>query len=129
MIKTMEVSKEDMVYAFASTKQQSLSIAWYELQTSRITASVPHDTLHSNMTYPSKSLILCICKEPNLKQVNVSSPKRGSEKESVVLEDLPIFLTSSHKEFQSEKCGLLCKDFPLIGGSPDGTFSCQCHDK
>ena len=128
--KTMEVSKEDVAYAFASTKQQSLSIAWHELRTGRITASVAHDVLHTNMTYPSRSLILRICKEPSLKQLNVLSLKWGSEKESVALEELGIFLSSSHKEFQIEKCGLLlCEDFPLIGASPDGTFSCQCHDQ
>ena len=82
------------------------------------------------MTFPSKSLILRICKEPSLKQSNVSSLKLGSERESVALEELGIFLSSSHKELQIEKCGLLlCEDFSLIGASPDCTFSCQCYDQ
>ena len=125
----IEVSAATIDYIYNVTKKQSKSTIWHEMRTGRITASVAHDVLHTNMENPSKSLILRICQESKLKTTKVPSLRWGIDHEKVALEEYKLLLSTEHTHYEIKDCGLrLCLELPFIGASPDGIFMCTCHD-
>ena len=56
------ISEEDNDFIERSTRAQANTLAWHTIRVGRITASLAHNVLHTNMDRPSKSLILKICK-------------------------------------------------------------------
>ena len=64
----MKVIKDDIAFIEHATLDQSDSVAWRQVRTGRITASIAFDVLHTNQERPSKSLILKICLPASLSQ-------------------------------------------------------------
>ena len=61
MIYHQIITEDDRNFIEKSTRSQSDSLVWHQLRTGRITSSVAHQVLHTDMNNPSKSLILKIC--------------------------------------------------------------------
>lgn len=53
-----EISEEDKEFIERSTREQGNSLLWYSIRVGRITASVAHSVLHTNMDSPSASVLL-----------------------------------------------------------------------
>ena len=51
------ITEDDRNFIEKSTRSQSDSLVWHQLRTGRITSSVAHQVLHTDMNNPSKSLI------------------------------------------------------------------------
>ena len=127
-INGLTISASTVEYICNITRKQSKSPIWHEMRTGRITASIAHEVLHTNMERPSTSLILRICKESEMKASKVPSLRWGIDNEKVALKEYDIILSTEHTQYEVKDCGLrLCREFPFIGASPDGIFSCICH--
>ncbi len=123
----MKLSDEDISYIYDATKKQSNCLAWYEVRIGRLTASIAHDVLHTNMENPSRSLLRKICNPSTL--FNVAALEWGKAKEKEALNELAFQMSGEHDSFEIKECGLrLCKDTSFIGASPDGIFLCKCHN-
>ena len=126
---SITVSASTVEYICSITEKQSRSPIWHELRTGRITASIAHEVLHTNMENPSTSLVLRICKESEMKTSKVPSLRWGIDNEKVALEEYCLMLSIEHQNYKIKDCGLrLCQELPFIAASPDGIFSCSCHD-
>ncbi len=122
------VSAETVDYISQVTRKQSAFPIWHEMRTGRITASVAHDVLHTKMSKPAKSLILKICQESKTTTSKVPSLRWGNDHEKVALEEYCLILHTEHSKYEIKECGLkLYQEFPFIGASPDGIFTCTCH--
>ena len=60
-LKIIKLSKEPVEYIENSTKAQGNSLLWKEVRIGRITASIGHDVLHTNIDSPSITVIKKIC--------------------------------------------------------------------
>ncbi len=125
----MLVTQEVADYVFATTKKQAACNAWHEVRTGRITASSAHDVLHTNFLQPSTSLVKRICKESCINAVYAPSLQWGIDHEKTALKELELYLGNIHSSFELNECGMkLCLDHSFIGATPDGMFSCKCHN-
>ena len=122
------ITEDDRNFIEKSTRSQSDSLTWHQLRTGRITASVAHQVLHTDMDNPSKSLILKICMLT--KNIKSSAILRGRENEENAIIALANELKKTHVNVKIEKCGLrLHSNHHFIGASADGIGSCDCHGK
>ncbi len=54
----------------------------------------------------------------------------GQAMESEAVETFTKLFKESHKNVAVEECGVfLCRELPLVGGSPDRIVSCDCFGK
>ena len=125
-LSSIKLNEQDRDFVEKSTRGQRNSLAWRELRIGRITASVAHEVLHTNMNNPSKTVVRKICCEP--KPVNVPSVLWGQDNEDVALKDYERQLKASHKNVIIEKSGLkLDAEFHFLGASADAVGYCDCH--
>ena len=69
-----------------------------------------------------------IC-NPRDSEVNAPSLKWGKENEKNGIKDYSLWMSQEHNNFEIKECGLLlCHDASFIGATPDGIFSCKCHN-
>lgn len=122
------ITEDDRDFIEKSTRAQSDCLAWHQLRTGRITASIAHQVLHTDMDNPSKSLILKICMRD--KKINTPPILWGRGNEENAIQALANELKKSHINVKVEKSGLrLHQDYHFIGASADGLGSCDCHGK
>ena len=123
----MKLPKQDVDYIYKSTKKESKSLTWHEVQAGRLTASVAHAVLHTNMENPSRSHLMKIC-NPTFSGVSAPSIIWGKTNEKRTIEEYTLQISFDHDDFCIDECFLkLCMDESYIGATPDGIFFCQCH--
>ena len=123
-----EMSKEDNDFIERSTREQGNSMLWYSLRVGRITASIAHNVLHTNMENPSASLLLKMC-TPG-KRINTPAISWGRDNEGKAVQALLMELAKVHKNVSICKTGLrLHPKYNFIGASADGVGKCDCHGK
>ena len=123
-----EISEEDKEFIERSTREQGNSLLWYSIRVGRITASVAHSVLHTNMDSPSASVLLKICMPGN--RIHTTAISWGKDNEEKAIQSLLVELRKVHKNVSIGKTGLrLHPKFNFIGASADGVGSCDCHGK
>jgi len=127
-INNMKLDTKTISYIYEVTKRQNDSAYWHEIRTGRITASVAHDILHTDIESPAVSLIARICQSQMSSMEGIASLQWGREHEKEAISEYSLFAESEHSECEIQECGLkICQDLPFIGATPDGIFSCKCH--
>lgn len=93
-ILNIKVTPSDINFIDNATKLQSLSPVWQDVRCGRITASVAHEVLHTNIEQPSLSLIKKIC-NPNY---SISAPALnwGKDNEKKALEEFVLSASQDH---------------------------------
>nr|XP_047137738.1 uncharacterized protein LOC124814271 [Hydra vulgaris] len=134
------ITTDEIIYLESVTRNQSASIVWHQQRAGRITGSVAHSVLQSNICIPAKSVVLKITM-PVLKNNNVPSLKWGREKGEEALMDYqnssfdPEYVSESfclnsknmHNHFELKNTGLVIKpDKFYLGVSADAVVKCSC---
>ena len=125
LVSTMTILKPTVDYVLDLTKNQSQSQIWHDVRAGRITASIAHDILHTNILKPSESLIKRVCQQSKVVKTTIPALKWGIDNESNALDDYQM----THQRSEIKRTGIkLHYKYPFIGASPDGIFSCSCHN-
>lgn len=121
------VIREDQVRAVeALTRTQSKSKLWYTHRAGRITSSCMKSACTANLETPPISLINKVC-YPDSQKLHTPATQWGRENEVRAKQAYININKTVHKNLKVAECGLfLCKDYPHIGASPDGTVTCDC---
>ena len=69
----------DIDYVERLIKKQAQCIKWHQVIAGRITASRVYDVLHTNINFPSVSLIKNICKLSNVCEIKIPSLKWSTD--------------------------------------------------
>ena len=97
-----------------------------ELLPNIITASKFRKVCHSDVTNPSKTLIMDICYPADRKFFS-NACEYGIKEEKVARNLLWIYLNTLHQDCQIRDCGLFRScEYPFLGASPDGIMECSC---
>lgn len=109
------------------TRNQRLTKFWYRLRAGRITASLFKRVCRTSEEHPSLSLVKLICDPQDYKFTSVYT-NYGIEYESIARDEYEIQMVDlGHKHFKVVQSGLIVSNnFPHIGASPDGIWSCDC---
>ena len=142
----LTLSETEIKLVEEKTRTQSSSVAWHQQRAGRITASLAHDVLHTNVEKPAPSLIKKICAS-NAVPLSVPAVKWGndhessalfayseaigaefkSEKDIVVAKEVKMTQSGTHTDATVRTCGLFIKlDKQYVGASPDGLVRCLC---
>ena len=147
-VQTLSVTAEESDYVESVTTAQSSCLLWHQQRAGRITASVAHPVLHSDVSKFSQSLVKRIC-STEVKVLNTPAIKWGRSNESVAINiytslitgtPLPPGLTfpnnicmlapPSHVNCSVQRAGFrISVEMPFIGASADGYVVCDCHGK
>ena len=88
--------------------------------------SLENTFCHTDLSQPSKSLILQIC-YPSKHKISTAATKYGIETEKLARDELLKHLSSSHENVQIVDCGLFRSvNYPYLGATPDGLMTCSC---
>ena len=122
----MKLTAAEFSHIEKVTCRQADSPEWHSIRTGRITASVAHTVLHTNMETPAPSLMKRVCFPSKVSTSNVPSLIWGKTNEKTAIS----VFEKKHKNVVMQFPGLrLHKDFPYIGASPDGLYHCECHEE
>ena len=126
---SLEITQEDVDLIEKHTREQSKSNLWFEARSGIITASRFRQSCHSDVSQPSKSLILRICYPQKYKFTNATTTY-GCENEKVALSYLEVYLKNEHNDVEIKESGLIRScNFPFLGATPDGLLDCSCCEQ
>ena len=115
----------DIDYVERLTKKQAQCNKWHQVREGRITASRVYDVLHTDINFPSVSLIKNICKLSSVCETKIPSLKWGIDNEKTQFLDMwnlkPI---KDIKTFKPQNVGCTSKKNSFLGASPDGIAKC-----
>ena len=124
-LSSLSITREETQHLQQLTTEQSNSVTWNQFRVGRITSSVVHRVLHTDINHPSKSLIKTICCPA--KSISVPAIQWGREKESEAFHQYSQVMSEHHSNFSATKSGLhLSMDSSFLGASPDGIIKCTC---
>lgn len=109
------------------TKSQRLTKFWYRFRAGRITASLFKRVCRTSIDHPSLSLLKQISDPQDCKFSSVYT-SYGIEFESVARNEYQArMIDLGHINFKVTQSGLIVSnEYPHIGASPDGIWSCEC---
>ena len=114
-IYAQEIGQEDTNFIELVTRGQSHSLIRHDFRVGRITASVAHDVLHTNIDKPAKSIVLKTCCKS--KQLNTPAVIWGQDNEENVIKKYKEQLEVEHENVTIVKSGLmLSKEYHFLGG-------------
>lgn len=126
---SLKATQEGVDLIEKHTREQSKTNVWFEARAGIITASNFRKACHSDVSQPSKSLILIIC-YPQKNKFKSDATTYGCDTEKVALSYLEVYLKNEHKDAEIKESGLIRScDFPFLGATPDGLLNCKCCDK
>ena len=111
-----------------NTRSQAKSKVWFHQRSGHITASKLKAAVHTNISQPSKSLIMFIC-YPEGRQFYLKATSWGCKHEQTACDAYVTLKRKEHKNFSMCTCGLFIHPlYPHLGASPDGVITCTCCD-
>ena len=103
ILHSVKLSADQQVYLFEITKGQSDCHEWYSQREGRITSSIAHGVLNTDLLNPSRTVLKMVC-FPDTKELRIN--------------------------WSRQKAGLIVDtDLPFIGASADAITHCDCHGK
>ena len=134
-ISLMKLDESQAAYICEQTKKQCNCDDWYKYRQGRITASIFHDlfSLKVSETYEIKNegkvktILSKICGQKN--NFKSKATEWGKTNEPVARQEYIKVNAKDHKKLSVAETGLFvsCEN-PIFGNSPDGIFSCECHE-
>ena len=131
----MKLDESQVAYICEQTKKQCNCDDWYKYRQGRITASIFHDlfSLKVSETYEIKNegkvktILSKICGQKN--NFKSKATEWGKTNEPVARQEYIKVNAKDHKKLSVAETGLFvsCEN-PIFGDSPDGIFSCECHE-
>ena len=95
----LKLKQQDIDYVECLTRKQSNCLIWHHVRCGRTISSMVYDVLHTNINYPSISLIESICKESTIFNTNI--PALGNDNEKNAITQYTEFLRNQeHKHFK-----------------------------
>ncbi|XP_064487680.1 uncharacterized protein LOC135399876 [Ornithodoros turicata] len=126
IFKTLTINDKAIRTIEKMTRNQAKSAHWFTFRMGRVTASSLYDVCHTQLGYPSMSLIKKICSSQSDK-VSTPALKHGREKEAVALAKYKKLAHELHNEVQFEVAGLfISEDYLFLGATPDLLVRCTC---
>jgi len=123
----ISVSLDEIDAVEQSTILQADSVTWHEQRTGRITASVAHKILKTDICNPPYSLILSLTSISHTK-LNVPPVIYSRKHEPIAIDAFKAQLPDLHLGGQVSKTGLrICHGNTWLGASPDALIDCPCH--
>ena len=121
---TVTCSSQQAANVEAETRSQSKSPLWHSFRSGRITASNSR-AVCTSATKPSVSLVKRVCYPDS--QLKTLATQWGLSKEAKAREIFLEFASNFHENPRVTESGLIIStDYPFIGASPDGIFTCDC---
>ena len=94
-----------------------------------ITASRFKACCHTDLSQPSKSLVLQVC-YPQKNKFSTEATRFGCDNEKLALSTLEKHLKNEHENVKIKESGLIRScEFPFLGATPDGNMSCPCCEE
>ena len=126
----INVTQDECHFLEKSTVGQSKCLTWYEHRKGRITAShfynVSRHIATNSTTFP-RSVVDSIMQYSNQSIDHVPAIRWGIENEGIAREAYTTKMQLEHRGVRVRCCGLTINpDYPVLGASPDGIFSCNC---
>ena len=103
---TLEIDQEDVDLIEEHTGEQSKSNLWFQARSGVITASKFRQCCHSDVSQPSKSLIMQVC-YPEKYKFKSAATTYGINIEKVALGYLTSYLQLEHENVIIKDCGLI----------------------
>lgn len=126
---SLKISQEDVDLVEKHTREQAKSDLWFQARAGVITASRFKACCHTDLSQPSKSLILQVC-YPQKNKFSTEATRFGCKNEKVALSNLEIYLKNEHKDVKMKESGLIRScEFPFLGATPDSMMSCSCCEQ
>ena len=126
---SLKISQEDVDLVERHTREQAKSDLWFQARAGVVTASRFKACCHTDLSQPSKSLILQVC-YPQKNKFSTEATKFGCENEKLALSNLENYLKNEHKDVKIKESGLIRScEFPFLGATPDGKMSCSCCEQ
>ena len=122
------MSQGDVKFIESHPRKQSKSNLWFEARKGVITASKSKSCCHSDISQPSKSLIMQVC-YPEKCKFTTKATQYGIDHEKLARDSFKVHLEKEHQDVKIKDCGFFrsCQ-FPFLGATPDGIMSCSCCD-
>ena len=109
-----------------STRSQAKSKIWFQQRSGRITASKLKAAVRTDITHPSRSLIMSIC-YPQSQQFHCKATQWGCKHEQTARDTYIALKEKLHQNFDVRSCGLFINPtYPHMGATPDGIITCTC---
>ena len=150
----IKVTKEERIYAEAITRKQSSDDTWHMLRCGRVTASKAYSVLHTDMSNPSLTVMRSLTQvhQPfrsiytqwgkdnentalNIyENIFVNTVMKCQAPQEIHLQGFSqghdnISAGKTHDMPSVRKCGIYIDTVkPYIAASPDGIFTCRCHE-
>ncbi len=119
----LNLTDEEISIVEQQTRDQSNSELWFELRAYRITSSIAHSFYTAKKL--SDSLLSKIRGDP---LPDYPPLVWGKSCEPIAKQKFLNYMKMHHSNAQLFDVGFtICKEFPFIGGSPDGLLTCACH--
>ena len=123
---TMSISQTDVELVEKHTREQAKPEVWFQARSGVITASRFRQCCHSDVSQPSRSLILQVC-YPQKNKFSSDATDYGIKKEKEALSYLECYLKQEHTDVIIKESGLIrSTEYPFLGASPDGILNCSC---
>ena len=107
----------DIDYVERLTKKQAQCNKWHQVREGRITASRVYDVLHTDINFPSVSLIKNICKLSSVCETKIPSLKWGIDNErNVILRYVEFKTYQGYKTFKPQNVGCASTKKFFLGG-------------
>ena len=98
----LKLPMTDIDYVGRLTKKQAQGNKWHQVRAGRMTASRVYDVLHTDINFPSVSLIENICKLSSVCETKIPSLKWGIDNErNAILRYMEFKTYQGHKDFQT----------------------------
>ena len=111
------------------TRQQSTSLAWKAHRLGRVTGSIAHQVLRSDVDSPSEKLLAKVV-QPGESLDHIEAIRYGKVMEPKIRKLYSGVMNKAHVGFRCQESGFVVdKDDVFLGASADGVVSCKCCGK
>lgn len=125
---SLSVTQEQCQALEKATQKQSKSGLWHQYRAGRLTTSLFHDIVHTNLSDPAKSLLKKIMSYGS--HFSSAATQWGLANEKDAISEYVKQMSMDHTNLTVRDSGFVINTkFPHLGSSPDSIVACDCCGK
>ena len=101
---SLKISQKDVDLVETHTREQAKSDLWFQARAGVITASRFKACCHTDLSQPSKSLVLQVC-YPQKNKFSTEATRFGCDNEKLAISNLEKHLKNEHENVKIKECG------------------------